>query len=175
MTLIETEGQTPATTGESKPSPVTAPFFGWRDDLDRLFDNFLLSPFGRRLLDLEPFRRRGWSTTDITPRMDVVETDEAFEVTAELPGMTEKDIDVSVADGAVTIRGEKKTEREEKKGDVHLSERSFGTFTRSFGMPENINEDGISAQFDNGVLTLTLPKTEKSKPRAKKIEVKGKS
>ena len=107
--------------------------------------------------------------------MDVVETDEAFEVTAELPGMTEKDVDVSIAESVVTIRGEKKSEREEKKGELHLRERSFGTFTRSFRMPENVKEDGISARFDKGVLTLTLPKTEKSQPQARKIEVTGKA
>ena len=174
MDVKKTEGQTPATQGEGRPSTLTSPFLNLRDDLDRMFDNFFLSPFGRRFLDIDPFRRRGMLASDVTPRMDVKETEEAIEVSAELPGVAEADIDVSVSEGTVTIRGEKKHEMEESKGDYHLSERSYGSFTRSFRMPDNVDEDRIAASFERGVLTLTLPKKEKTSPQRKKIEVKGK-
>jgi HSP20 family protein len=107
----------------------------------------------------------------VTPRVDVVETEDNIEVTAELPGIAEADIDVSVAEGMVTIRGEKKIARDEKKGDLQLSERSFGSFARSFRMPENVDEDHITATFDKGVLSLSMPKKEKVQPQRKKIEV----
>jgi len=175
MDVKKTEGRTPETQSKVVPAVEPGRFLGLRDDLDRMFDNFLLTPFTRRLLDIDPFRRRGLMASDVTPRMDVVETDDAIEVSAELPGLTEADIDISLGEGAVTIRGEKRLEHEEKKGDYHLSERSFGTFTRSFRLPENVDEDKIEAVFDKGVLTLTMPKTEKNTPPRKKIEVKARN
>jgi HSP20 family protein len=168
-----TEGQTPQTVGETRPSTFAGPFSSLRDDIDRMFDNFMLSPFSRRLLEMDPFRRRGLMTADVTPRMDVVETPEAIEVTAELPGVAEKDVDVSIGEGMVTIRGEKKHNHEEKKGDYQLSERSYGTFVRSFRVPDNVDEEHIVANFDKGILTLSLPKKEKTEPQRRKIDVKG--
>jgi len=171
MDVKKTEGLTPQTTGETRPSSIATPFLGLREDLDRLFDNFFLSPFSRRFLDIDPLRRWGVHANDVTPRVDVVETEDNIEVTAELPGIAEADIDVSVAEGMVTIRGEKKIARDEKKGDLQLSERSFGSFARSFRMPENVDEDHITATFDKGVLSLSMPKKEKVQPQRKKIEV----
>ena len=173
MDVIKSE-KTPPSPSETRPSAIASPFLNLREDVDRLFDSFFLTPLSRRLLDMDPFHRRGMLTGEVTPRMDVVETEATIEVTAELPGIAEKDIDISVGEGVVTIRGEKKMERDEKKGDYHLSERSFGSFARSFRLPENVDEDAIEASFDKGILTMTLPKKEKSLPERKKIEVKAK-
>jgi HSP20 family protein len=174
MDVTKTETRTPAPTGDSRPPAALSPFLSLREDFDRLFDNLFLTPLSRRLLDVDPLRRRGLLVSDLTPRMDVVETDSAIEVSAELPGIAEKDIDLSIAKGLVTIRGEKKAEHEEEQGDYHLSERSFGSFVRSFRLPENVVEDRVEATFDKGVLTITLPKAESATSARKKIEVKAK-
>jgi HSP20 family protein len=97
------------------------------------------------------------------------------EVRAELPGIDEKDIDVRLSDGTLTIRGEKKEEREEREegGSYYVSERRYGSFQRSFRIPEGIDHDKVDASFRKGVLTITLPKTPEAQQKAKKIEVKG--
>ena len=100
------------------------------------------------------------------PAVDVTQTDKGYEITAELPGMEEKDIDVKLANGILTIRGEKRDEKEEKKNDYYVRERSFGSFERSFQVPENVDTDKVSASFKKGVLTVTLPK----KPEAQEPE-----
>jgi len=95
-----------------------------------------------------------------------------YEITAKLPGMDEKNIEVKVADGVLTIKGEKREEKEEKQKDYYLQERSFGSFERSFEVPETVETDKIEASFRKGVLTLTLPKKAEAQKPAKKIEVK---
>ena len=100
--------------------------------------------------------------------MDVAEHEKAYEITAELPGMDESNIDVKFSDGTLTIKGEKKDEREERQKDYHLSERRYGSFQRSFSVPDGVDADKIEAHFKNGVLTVTLPK----KPEAQKSEKK---
>jgi len=107
------------------------------------------------------------------PAVDVIESENAYEVTAELPGMDEKNIEVKVANGFLTIKGEKQEEKEEKKKDYYLQERSFGSFERSFGLPEGVDADKIQASFKKGVLTVMLPKKPEAQKPAKKIEVKG--
>ena len=106
------------------------------------------------------------------PAVDVINKEKAYEITAELPGMDESNIDVKFSDGALTIKGEKKDEREEKKKDYYLSERRYGSFQRSFGVPDGVDADKIEAQFKNGVLTVTLPKTAEAQKSEKKISVK---
>ena len=108
------------------------------------------------------------------PAVDITEKDGAYEITAELPGMVEKDIDVQFSDGMLTIKGEKKEEKEEKKKDYHLSERHFGSFQRSFRVPEGVQPNEITAEFKNGVLSLTLPKSAQAKKTERKIAVKAK-
>jgi len=108
-----------------------------------------------------------------TPAVDVVESDKAYEITAELPGMDEKNIEVKVANDVLTIKGERQEEKEEKKKDYYLRERSFGSFERSFGLPEGVDADKIEASFKKGVLTLTLPKKLEAQKSAKKIDVKS--
>ena len=150
------------------------PFEGLRDEIDRLFDDFgrgMWQPFRRSLFPMAPsFRSQvKWPTM---PAVDVVESEKAYEITAELPGMDEKNIEVKVADGMLTIKGEKREEKEEKQKDYYLQERSFGSFERSFEVPETVETDKIEANFKKGVLTLTLPKKAEAQKPAKKIEVK---
>ncbi len=151
------------------------PFENLRREVDRLFDDFhlgLRSPFGRSLFDLQPFisRESVWSTV---PAVDVAETDKTYEITVELPGIDEKNIEVKLADGVLTIKGEKKQEKEEKNKDYYLSERSYGSFQRSFQVPAGVDADKIDAKFNKGVLTLTLPKTTEAQKAEKKITVKA--
>ncbi len=106
----------------------------------------------------------GW-----TPRVDLSETDDAYHIHVDLPGVNKDDVDVSMRDGMLIIRGERKDERREEKGDAVRVERSFGQFYRSFALPKSINEDSINARYDNGVLAIDVPKAEETKPR--RIEI----
>src|SRR5262249_9969449 len=108
-----------------------------------------------------------------TPAVDVIEGDKAYELTAELPGLDEKDIEVNVANGDLTIKGEKKEVREEKQKDYFISDRRYGSFERHFRLPGSVDADKIEATFKSGVLKVTLPKTEDAQKPAKKIEVKA--
>ena len=152
------------------------PFESLRREVDRLFDDFAggiwRSPFGRSFFDMEP-ARRSQSVMSAMPAVDVTETDKAFEIIAELPGMDEKNIEVKVADGVLTIKGEKREEKEEKNKDYYVSERSFGSFQRSFQVPSGVDTDKIDASFKNGVLTVTLPKSTEAQKAEKKIAVKA--
>lgn len=107
------------------------------------------------------------------PSTDVAETDGSIDIEVELPGMSEKDIEISLSDGAMTIRGEKKSEREEKRKGVYLSERTYGSFYRSIPLPPGVDADKAEAAFKNGVLTVTLPKTAEAQARVKRIPVKA--
>ena len=154
-----------------------APFLSLRRELDRLFDDFgrgfWQHPTIRRSnFDIEPLWQRE-VTWEATPAVDIAENEKAFELTAELPGMDEKNIEVKVANGNLIIKGEKQEEKEEKKKDYYMRERNFGSFERRFEMPEGVDADKIEASFKKGVLTLTLPKKLEAQKPAKKIEVKA--
>lgn len=136
------------------------PFLSLQQEIDRLFDDF-----GRGFPSIG-----GARMAELTPAMDVKETDKAIEITAELPGLEEKDVEIDVSDNMLTLRGEKKAESEEQGQDFRMMERSYGSFYRSFTLPPGIDADKIQAKMSKGVLTLTLPKTPEA-PR-KKIEVK---
>lgn len=109
---------------------------------------------------------------DWAPRADISETDDGFCITAEVPGIKREDVKIEVVDHVLNIRGENKQEKEEKGKKFHRVERYYGSFSRSFSLPENVNEDKIEAVFKDGVLALTIPKTEIKKP--KPIEIKAK-
>jgi len=147
-----------------------------RREIDRLFEDFDrgfgLLPSRRSLFGIEPFwrRERTWVTT---PAVDIAETEKAYEIVAELPGIDEKDIEVKLANGGLTIKGEKQEEKEEKKKDYYLHERHFGAFERYFQMPESVDTEKIEATFRKGVLTVTLPKTQEARKAEKKIPVKA--
>jgi len=106
-------------------------------------------------------------------RLDVKEDDKAYHVTADLPGLTEKDVEVTFSDGVLTIKGEKKIERDEKNDTWHIIERSSGSFARQLSLPSNIDEGKISAKFEKGVLSIDLPKLPEEKTKATKIEIKS--
>lgn len=145
-------------------------FLSLRDEMDRMFSDFFsdfpLSPFHGRRSAIDRMDLR-------IPAMDVVENEKSFRITAELPGIDEKDIDVSVSDELLTIRGEKREEREDKSEARRLSERSYGSFERSLRLPHGVDPDKIDADFKKGVLTITLPKSEEAQKRQRKIQVKG--
>jgi len=152
------------------------PFETFRREVDRLFEDFgrdlWSSPFRRPTFNVEPFWRGELKFTG-APAVDIAEKDNAFEITADLPGMDEKNVEVQVANGNLTIKGEKKEEKEEKKKDFYLHERHFGSFERSFSIPDGVDADKIEANFKKGVLTVTLPKKPEAQKPAKKIDVKA--
>jgi HSP20 family protein len=149
------------------------PFESLRREIDRLFDDF--RPFGWRPPVRRPnvdssFAVRGWS---IDPAFDLVEKDGEYQLSAELPGIDEKDVEIKLSNQVLTVKGEKSESREEKDGDHYLSERRYGSFQRSFQMPEGVNGDKIEANFAKGVLTIRLPKTAEAQKAEKKIAVKA--
>jgi len=144
----------------------------WRDnrlfshmglEFDRLFDDF----FGRSLLGSSLGETGGVHS----PRIDVKETKGALKISAEMPGIDEKDIDISVHDGMLTISGEKKVVKEDDELGYHRVERSYGCFMRDIPLSDMVDTGKIEAKFKNGVLTLTLPKTEKAIKERKKIAI----
>ncbi|MGB8364124.1 MAG: Hsp20/alpha crystallin family protein [Rhizomicrobium sp.] len=151
------------------------PFESLRREVDRLFEDFdggfWRAPFRSSLFDLAPLG--GAIASTAAPAVDIAEKDGEYEITAELPGIDEKDIEVKFANGGLTIRGEKKVEKEESKKGYRLSERRYGAFERFFAVPEGIDEDKISAKFAKGVLTVTLPKTAEAQKHEKKIAIKA--
>jgi HSP20 family protein len=112
-----------------------------------------------------------WWTGDFSPSLDLAETDNAFEIRLDIPGLESKDIDIEVSGNIVTIRGERKEEKEEKGKSFRRVERRHGAFSRTLTLPSNVNSDEAAAAYLNGVLTLTLPKREDAAP--KKVAVKG--
>jgi HSP20 family protein len=142
------------------------PFLALHREVNRLFDDvfrgFDLTPFGPdRFFD----RGMGW------PNVEMSETDKEVKVTAEIPGLDEKDVEVELANGVLAIKGEKKTETEDK--DRLFSERCYGRFERRIPV-QDVEEDKVSASFKNGVLTVTLPKTAGARRNVKRIAVNGK-
>ncbi len=111
------------------------------------------------------------ATGDWAPRVDIVETGEAFAIKAEIPEVDKKDVTVTVDKGVLTIRGERKQEKEEKGKKFHRVERHYGTFTRSFTLPDNVDETKITALFKDGVLNLQIQKAETVKPKAIEIKI----
>ena len=176
--MDETASKVPVTE-EKAPERSTEPqawrpFESLRREVYRLFEDFdrdLRRPLRRSAFDVDPFWRRQlkWGGA---PAVDVVETDNAFELTADLPGIDEKNIEVKLAEGGLTIKGEKQEEKEEKKKDYYVHERHFGSFERHFALPDGADIDKIEASFKNGVLTVKLPKKAEAIKPAKKIEVK---
>lgn len=137
------------------------------DDIIRTFDEF--PTFGRRLSTLFKDEIGG----EFVPRIDMREDESNFVVTADLPGMTKDDVTVDVTAEVVTLHGEKKREREEKRENYHLVERSFGEFSRTLRLPHAIDPDKASAIFKDGVLTMALPKVVKSPPAKKTLDIKA--
>ena len=177
--MAEASTKAPAKT---QVEPVNVParrerdFFGsLRNEIERVFEDFDRGLWGLpsrlRGSELEPFRRPQLSFT-LTPSVDIVEKDDAFEVTADLPGVEEKNIDVKLSGDMLTIKGEREEQKEKKNKDYYVSERQFGSFERSFQIPESVERDKIDAHFKNGVLTVLLPKKPGSAKAEKKIDIR---
>jgi HSP20 family protein len=134
-------------------------FTSLQREIERLFDDFT----------------RGWPVaaqkSELVPSMDVTETDKEIEITAELPGLEEKDVQVNVADNVLTITGEKKVEKDEKDRNYRLFERSYGSFYRALELPSGVDGSAIKATLSNGVLKVVVPKP--APAQAKKVEVKA--
>lgn len=108
----------------------------------------------------------------LTPRMDIAETGKGYELTADMPGMRDKDVDIAVSNDVLTITGDRSYEQESDGRNVHLSERGFGAFRRSFSLPDDVDQDHIQARLTNGVLEVLLPKTEEVAPPSRQIKIK---
>jgi HSP20 family protein len=159
---MKTKSEVPVTRESGAPGQVGHfPLFSLHREIDRLFDDFSQG-FGRF---------SGFKSGGMVPSMNISETDGEIEFTAELPGMEEKDVEVTLADNILTIRGEKKAEKDEKKKDYRLVERSYGSFSRSFEVPAGVDPSAIKATIDKGVLTVSFPKP--AKANEKKIKVQA--
>jgi HSP20 family protein len=173
---MTTETKLPVTKTPGEPrlaGEAWGPFATLRKEVDRLFDDFGDDFWRRPFRSLSGFERSWPKKFVASPAVDVTETDKSYEISAELPGMDEKNVEVNVANGGITIKGEKKDETEEKKKDYYVSERRYGSFERFLALPEGVNADKIEATFKNGVLKVTLPKTAEAQKPAKKIEIKA--
>ena len=144
------------------------PFVSFRREMDRLFDDFFAPTFA-------PAEGRSFAADgagQLRPSLEVRDTEQAFVVTAELPGIDQKDVDVTLRDNALIISGEKRQEHEENSGGRRWSERSFGRFERVIPLPEEVDADRVEANFKNGVLKVTLPKNPKAQDKTRRIEIK---
>ena len=167
---------------EAQEPEIVNPLANMRKEMESLFDRYFGEWPSLRMPDIhwpemEPFRsldlrdRLGkWSKG---VRVDISEGDDAYTVTAEIPGMDEKDVEVSLVEKMLTISGQKEAEHEESKKDYHLQERHFGSFRRSFQVPDDVDTGKISANFAKGILTIDMPKTRRAKTKKRVISVKG--
>lgn len=164
----------PVEVKKAAPAETSVPdvWRSFRSEMDRLFDRFSF-PSLRRMFDMEPAWRPLSTFTFSAPAVDLSEDDKAYKITAELPGLDAKDVDVSVSDGRLVLKGEKRQEKEEKDKNYYFSERTYGSFQRAFELPASVDRDKIAADFAKGVLTITLPKTAEAQKQSKKIEVKS--
>jgi len=136
-----------------------------RDEVDRLFDSFVgrgRTAFPALFGDAHP----------TTPRIDVKENEEAVTIEAEIPGLEEKDVSISLRDGVLSMKGEKKVERDEEKDNYHITERSYGRFERSFRVPSTVDEENVAASVDKGVLKIVLPKKPDARKPARQIPIR---
>ncbi len=142
-----------------------SPFDALRQEIDRAFEQF--SGFPR--LPGGVFGAAGGAVVAV----DMVEKDDGYELTAELPGLDPQDVQLGLAGRMLTISGEKKEHKQSGQGGVHVSERRFGSFSRSFPVPENVDAERIAAAFANGVLTVHMPKSQAAQAATRKIEIRS--
>ena len=164
----------PVEVKKAAPTETTTPdvWRSFRGEMDRLFDRFGF-PSLRRMFDMEPTWRSASSFSFSAPAIDMSEDEKAYKISAELPGLDTKDVDVSVSGNMLFLRGEKRQEKEEKDKNYYFSERAYGSFQRAFELPASVDHDKISADVSKGVLTIILPKTPGAQKQPKKIEVKS--
>lgn len=158
---------------ERSPAPsvrrddILDPFMSFRREVDRIFDDFFNNLGGRSL------RPMGTDWQAVTPRVDVEENDKELIVTAELPGLNEKDFEVTLAGDVLIIKGEKKAEKEEKAGDTTYMERRYGSFSRSIRLPFEVRDEKVDARYEKGLLTVRVPKPPEAQRAMRRIEVKA--
>jgi HSP20 family protein len=140
------------------------PFLSFRREMDRLFDDFFAPAEPRSFASA--VASSGW------PSLDVDETDQAYVVNAEVPGLEQKDIELSLRDNVLSISGEKREERKDEKRGRAYAERFYGQFRRSIPLPTEVDADKVEAKFKNGVLTVTLPKNAKAREKERRIEIR---
>ena len=133
-----------------------------QDRFNQLFNDTFARAFG----DQQEVSSRAW-----IPPADIFETGDSLVLKVELPGINPDDVEIRVEDSTLYLKGERKFEKEVKEENLHRVERSYGTFTRSFALPNTIDADNVNAEYENGILTLTMPKREEAKPRTIKINV----
>jgi HSP20 family protein len=150
-------------TRRTEPAGSTDAYGFFQREMNRLFDDAF------RGLPMAPGPGNGFHA----PSIDVKETEKAIEIEAELPGMSEKDIEVRLESDLLTIKGEKRQEKEESKKDYHVSERSYGSFLRTVQVPSGVDVSKVTATYEKGVLKVTMPKPTDTKSAAKKIDVKA--
>lgn len=177
--MTATATRLPIKTETSTPAPEQsgwAPLENLKREIDRIFEDF--HPFGLRLpalrsaatLEWPRFSAAGWP---VAPAIDLAEKETEYEITAELPGLSDKDVEIKLANHTLTIRGEKKEEKEEKQKDYYISERRYGSFQRAFQLPEGVDFDKVEATFAKGVLRVRLPKTADARRAEKTIAIKA--
>jgi len=157
---------------EQADSSILQPLVNLRRQIDEMLNETIgrLPHFQLPRIEWPLFAQRE-ADTEIA-KFDFSENEKAVTVIAEIPGMTSDDVEVTLQDGVLTIKGEKKSKREEKGENFYLSERKFGSFSRAFRLPDGVKEDEIAADFKKGILTVTLPKAVKAKKAARRVSVK---
>jgi len=143
------------------------PLVSFRREVDRMFDDFFNGFTGGNL------RTTSGGLTAVTPVIDLAETEKDLRVTAEMPGLNEDDFDVTLTGDLLTIKGEKKSEHEEKEGGDYYAERRYGAFSRSIRLPFEVKDEQVDARYERGVLTVRIPKPHDLQTAARKIEVKA--
>jgi HSP20 family protein len=146
-------------------STEIAPFGSLQEEVNRLFDQFF------QAWPVSTIAPRYTNDLTFSPKMDVREDDKNISVTCDLPGMTDKDVEVTVSPGSLTIRGERKAESSRKEGGYYVSERSFGHFERTFTLPNGMDTDKAHATFKNGCLTVAVPKTAEARKSVRKLDL----
>lgn len=165
--------ETKDTKGTPAPAPATRPFLSpFRDEFDSMFERLArgFPPFPFH--DLGHWLGRGAPGAAV-PAADVVETDKAYEIKVDLPGFEEKNVAVELSGDQLTLRAERSEEREEKQQNYHVSERRRGSCQRMFRLPDGVDREKIAASFENGVLKVTVPKTEAAAAQSRKIAING--
>lgn len=175
--MADTKSNLPIKGADKAPSTGASwhPFESIHREFDRLFADMdrmqWLSPFSR-MAGVVPKAGNGETPWMSAPAVDVIEKNDAYEITADLPGMDEENIEVALVNGGLSIRGEKREEARDESADHYVRERRFGAFERSFSLPEGVNADKIEANYANGVLRVVLPKDPNAKAAKRRIDIR---
>ena len=166
------EKSTPKPPAKQDTNYADHPILSLWEDMDRMFARYFKAPVSFSPMGSSMTKALEWpGAGGMVPKVDVKESKKAVTISAELPGMEEKDIELTVHDGYLTLKGEKKEESEKEEEDVHVMERRYGSFRRTFPIGQEVETDKIAAKFDKGVLKITLPKNGEKKAKERKIAI----